>query len=214
MQGNNDARQDPACMQGLEHTDLMVLKPPPPPKQDAAAAAGLVPGMQGGAKLAPAPAESFLGRRSGGACLAFLGGKDGREYLVGAASSPFSPRRPSLVSLTHMQTLSPPVIVLKAWDLPALLQPDVCTCKCSTMFTSLILPHPACAAGTDDGHIHQCSLGSADSYLATYRGHLGAVYALRGSPCLEGAFLSASADCSVRLWREGQVWCCDLYLNP
>lgn len=60
--------------------------------------------------------------------------------------------------------------------------------------------------GTDDGHIHQCSLGSADSYAETYRGHLGGVYALRPSPCLERAFLSASADCSVRLWREGQVW--------
>ena len=79
-------RQLPARTQGLEHTDLMTLKPPLPPKKDGAAAGS---GVQG-ARLAPAPAESFLGRRSGGFCLAFLGCKDGREYLVGAGLKPLA----------------------------------------------------------------------------------------------------------------------------
>lgn len=96
-----------ACMQGLEHTDLMVLKPPLPPKKDAASS---VPGVLG-AKLAPA--ESFLGRRSGGFCLAFLGSKDGREYLVGApkkASSPdpfLTPPHPCRACITSTQGMVP-----------------------------------------------------------------------------------------------------------
>lgn len=75
--------------QGLEHTDLMVLKVPPAPKSEATAASSPSEAHPVAKAAAPALSESFLGRRSGGLCLALLGGREGREYLVGAAMTPF-----------------------------------------------------------------------------------------------------------------------------
>ena len=56
--------------------------------------------------------------------------------------------------------------------------------------------------GTEEGHIHKCSLDFAGEYLATFAGHTMPVYALRWSPFHPRVFLSASADWSVRLWDD------------
>ena len=72
------ARGHLCTAQGLEHADIMLLKPRRRASGDAQPAAG-----PPGAASAAAAAQSFLGRSSGGFCLAFPEGKNGREYLVG-----------------------------------------------------------------------------------------------------------------------------------
>lgn len=56
-------------------------------------------------------------------------------------------------------------------------------------------------AGTEDGHIHRCSCSYNEQYLDTFSGHSGPVYKLRCSPFLPEAFLSCSADWTVKLWN-------------
>ncbi|KAJ3091377.1 WD repeat-containing protein 78 [Quaeritorhiza haematococci] len=56
--------------------------------------------------------------------------------------------------------------------------------------------------GTDDGHIHRCSCSYNEQYLSTHFGHTGPVYRVRWSPFLPGAFLTCSADWTVRLWSQ------------
>lgn len=65
-------------MQGLEPTELMLLKrvPPPPPTLGGRAATGAA-----GTSSAAAP-EPFISRHAGGMCFDFSG-QDGRTYLVG-----------------------------------------------------------------------------------------------------------------------------------
>ncbi|RYG52705.1 hypothetical protein EON67_00560 [archaeon] len=47
--------------------------------------------------------------------------------------------------------------------------------------------------GTEEGKIHKCSLDYSGQYLATYEGHLMAVYAVRWNPFHPRVFLSCSA---------------------
>ena len=51
----------------------------------------------------------------------------------------------------------------------------------------------------------RCSTAYAEQYLATYRGHTGPCYQVQWSPTLPGVFLTASADWTVRLWRQDEV---------
>ncbi|KAM7433227.1 WD repeat-containing protein 78 [Porites harrisoni] len=57
-------------------------------------------------------------------------------------------------------------------------------------------------AGTEEGHIHKCSCSYNEQYLESYHGHTGPVYRLQWSPFLSDAFLSCSADWSIRLWHQ------------
>eukprot|EP00397_Hematodinium_sp_SG-2012_P015618 GEMP01015910.1.p1 GENE.GEMP01015910.1~~GEMP01015910.1.p1 ORF type:complete len:689 (+),score=130.35 GEMP01015910.1:117-2183(+) len=55
-------------------------------------------------------------------------------------------------------------------------------------------------AATEDGLVHRCSTSYYEQYLDTYYGHSGPVYKIRHSPFWSQAFLTCSADWTVRLW--------------
>lgn len=55
-------------------------------------------------------------------------------------------------------------------------------------------------AATEDGLIHRCSTSYYEQYLDTYFGHTGPVYKIRCSPFWKEAFLTCSADWTIRLW--------------
>lgn len=57
-------------------------------------------------------------------------------------------------------------------------------------------------AGTEDGLVHRCSCSYNEQYLETYSGHTGPVYRIRCSPFWPPAFLSCSADWTVKLWHQ------------
>ncbi|KAJ3072554.1 WD repeat-containing protein 78 [Podochytrium sp. JEL0797] len=61
--------------------------------------------------------------------------------------------------------------------------------------------------GTEDGHIHRCSVSYNEQYLQTQFGHTGPVYKVKWSPFLPSAFLSCSADWTVRLWDVDEESC-------
>jgi len=54
-------------------------------------------------------------------------------------------------------------------------------------------------AGTEDGAVHQCSTSYTEQSLATFGGHAGPVYRVKCAP-FGPAFLSCSADWTVKLW--------------
>jgi len=60
-------------------------------------------------------------------------------------------------------------------------------------------------AGTEDGNIHRCSCSYNEQYLDTYNGHNGPIYRIKCSPFLPDAFLSCSADWTVKLWTAGET---------
>jgi len=55
-------------------------------------------------------------------------------------------------------------------------------------------------AATEDGLLHRCSTSYYEQYLDTYFGHTGPVYKVRCSPFWHDAFLTCSADWTIRLW--------------
>ncbi|XP_050757035.1 dynein axonemal intermediate chain 4 [Gymnogyps californianus] len=57
-------------------------------------------------------------------------------------------------------------------------------------------------AGTEEGHIHQCSCSRNEQFLETYRGHKGPVYKVAWNPFSTDMFLSCSADWSIILWHQ------------
>ncbi|ORY35217.1 WD40 repeat-like protein [Rhizoclosmatium globosum] len=61
--------------------------------------------------------------------------------------------------------------------------------------------------GTEDGHIHRCSVSYNEQYLQTQFGHTGPVYKVKWSPFLPNVFLSCSADWTVRLWDSEEESC-------
>jgi WD40 repeat protein len=54
--------------------------------------------------------------------------------------------------------------------------------------------------GTEDGLVHRCSTSYNEQYLETYVGHSGPVYKVRCNPFWSYAFLTCSADWSIKLW--------------
>jgi len=54
--------------------------------------------------------------------------------------------------------------------------------------------------GTEDGLVHRCSTSYVESYLDTYYGHSGPVYRVRCNPFMSHAFLTCSADWTMKLW--------------
>merc|ERR1712139_426796 len=61
--------------------------------------------------------------------------------------------------------------------------------------------------GTEDGLVHKCSTSYNEQYLETYYGHSGPVYKVRCNPFWSHAFLTCSADWTMRLWttKDPQV---------
>jgi len=57
-------------------------------------------------------------------------------------------------------------------------------------------------AATEDGTVHKCSCSYNEQYLDTYYGHFGPVYRLKCSPFWPDAFLTCSADWSIKLWES------------
>ncbi|KAI3382916.1 hypothetical protein SNEBB_001262 [Seison nebaliae] len=55
--------------------------------------------------------------------------------------------------------------------------------------------------GTDQGKIHLCSISYPDIIDETFDGHSNHVYQVQWSPFDEDAFLSCSADSTIRIWR-------------
>ncbi|CAK4646686.1 unnamed protein product [Aphanomyces euteiches] len=58
--------------------------------------------------------------------------------------------------------------------------------------------------GTEDGHIHKCSVSYNEQYLETYYGHTAAVYGIHMSPFWSELVLSCSADWTVKLWHQAE----------
>ncbi|KAJ3304591.1 WD repeat-containing protein 78 [Kappamyces sp. JEL0829] len=56
--------------------------------------------------------------------------------------------------------------------------------------------------GTEDGQIHKCSSSYNEQYLNTFSTHTGPINKVKWSPFLSNAFLSCSADWTVRLWNH------------
>jgi len=54
--------------------------------------------------------------------------------------------------------------------------------------------------GTEDGLVHRCSTSYNESFLDTYYGHSGPVYRVRCNPFMSNAFLTCSADWTMKLW--------------
>jgi WD40 repeat protein len=59
--------------------------------------------------------------------------------------------------------------------------------------------------GTEDGLVHRCSTSYNEQYLDTYYGHSGPVYKVRCNPFWSYAFLTCSADWTMRLWSTKQL---------
>ena len=50
--------------------------------------------------------------------------------------------------------------------------------------------------------MHKCSVSYNEQYLETYMGHSGPVYKVAWSPFVSSAFLSCSADWTIRVWHQ------------
>lgn len=59
--------------------------------------------------------------------------------------------------------------------------------------------------GTEDGLVHRCSTSYNEQYLSTYMGHSGPVYKVRCNPFVSHAFLTCSADWSMKLWTTKAI---------
>lgn len=59
--------------------------------------------------------------------------------------------------------------------------------------------------GTEEGVIHKCSSAHWTGYLLSYLGHEMSVYAVKWCPIQPLAFISASADWTVKLWHANEA---------
>lgn len=57
-------------------------------------------------------------------------------------------------------------------------------------------------AATEEGNIHKCSCSYNEQFLETYAAHSGPVYKVIWCPFLADAFISCSADWSIRIWHQ------------
>lgn len=58
--------------------------------------------------------------------------------------------------------------------------------------------------GSEEGALQKCSKTYNSQYLATYDGHVGAVYSVQWNGRHPDTFLSASADWTVKLWNSNR----------
>ncbi|KAF4705781.1 WD repeat domain 78 [Perkinsus olseni] len=59
--------------------------------------------------------------------------------------------------------------------------------------------------GTEGGLVHRCSTSYSEQYLETYYGHAAAVYKVRCNPFWAPAFLTCSADWTIKLWSTKPI---------
>jgi len=59
--------------------------------------------------------------------------------------------------------------------------------------------------GTEDGLVHRCSTSYNEQYLDTYKAHSGPVYRVRCNPFMSHAFLTCSADWTMKLWTTKPI---------
>jgi WD40 repeat protein len=59
--------------------------------------------------------------------------------------------------------------------------------------------------GTEDGLVHRCSTSYTEQYLETFYGHSGPVYRVRCNPFMSSAFLTCSADWTMKLWTTKPI---------
>jgi dynein intermediate chain 1, axonemal len=55
--------------------------------------------------------------------------------------------------------------------------------------------------GTEEGHIHLCSVKHRGHYIQTYEGHSMGVYTVSWNPFHEKIFASCSADWTIKIWH-------------
>jgi dynein intermediate chain 1 len=55
--------------------------------------------------------------------------------------------------------------------------------------------------GTEEGHIHLCSVQHRGHYINSYEGHSMGVYTVTWNPYHEKIFLSCSADWTIKIWH-------------
>lgn len=55
--------------------------------------------------------------------------------------------------------------------------------------------------GTEDGTVHYCSSSYSDSFLQSFKPHMGPVFQLSHSPFSEALLLSCSSDWKLCLWH-------------
>ena len=67
--------------------------------------------------------------------------------------------------------------------------------------TSSSCPH-SYVIGTEDGSLHRCSCSYNEQFLETYASHEAPVYTVQWSPIAPRAFMTCSADWSIRIWDE------------
>ncbi|XP_031569153.1 WD repeat-containing protein 78-like isoform X2 [Actinia tenebrosa] len=60
-------------------------------------------------------------------------------------------------------------------------------------------------AGTEEGHVHKCSCSYNEQFLESFLGHTGPIYKVRWSPLCDDAFITCSADWSIRLWHQDKT---------
>merc|ERR1712228_54281 len=58
--------------------------------------------------------------------------------------------------------------------------------------------------GTEDGLVHKCSTSYTETFMDTYYGHSGPVYKVRCNPYSSHAFLTCSADWTMKLWTTNE----------
>lgn len=56
--------------------------------------------------------------------------------------------------------------------------------------------------GTEDGMLHKCSCSYSEQYLESFFGHSGPIHQVKWSPFVSNVFVSASADWTIKLWKE------------
>jgi dynein intermediate chain 1, axonemal len=71
-------------------------------------------------------------------------------------------------------------------------------------WTGVQLKDDVYVVGTEEGAIHKCSKAYSSEYLASFVGHSMAVYSVRWNCMHPTAFLSASADWTVKLWDSAK----------
>ena len=80
---------------------------------------------------------------------------------------------------------------------------EMCTVK-EKAFVLIFLADNASVyvVGMENGMLHRCSCSSSEQYLNSYLGHRGPVYQVCWSYHSADIFISASADWTIKLWRE------------
>lgn len=65
--------------------------------------------------------------------------------------------------------------------------------------------HRLFLVGTEEGDVHLCSKAYTSKFIATFKAHTMAVYAVRWSPFHPNIFATCSADWTVKIWDKNDT---------